>query len=253
MIIGIIHKGSGLGDQLFTYIATRVRVLDLGVEFGFVGKEFFKGEGWIELDWGNEVDLKYHIEEPAGKLVIDTPHKLFEVKTESFDPEFNFIEDGTVIDATDAQDIKYFKHREKEMKEWLKVQRYIAPDNLCVLNIRGGEYMTVSDLFLPKEYWEQAIKLMKEKYPDIKFEIHTDDLELAQKWFPDILAIKNIEFNWRSIRYAKHLIISNSAFAIIPALLNEQVKEVIAPKGWAGRNIRIWRRPQNYYRKFFYI
>ena len=43
MIIGIIHPGSGLGDSLFSYIATRVRAADLGVDFGFVGKEFFKG------------------------------------------------------------------------------------------------------------------------------------------------------------------------------------------------------------------
>jgi hypothetical protein len=35
--------------------------------------------------------------------------------------------------------------------------------------------------------------------------------------------------NWKSIRWAKHLIISNSAFAILPALLNENVKEVVAP------------------------
>lgn len=69
MIVGIIHKGSGLGDSLFTYIATRVIAMDKGYDFGFVGIENFKGH-FLNLEWGSPVDLKYHIEYPAGKLVI---------------------------------------------------------------------------------------------------------------------------------------------------------------------------------------
>lgn len=258
MIIGIIHKGSGMGDQLFSYIATRVRAADLGVDFGFVGKEFFKGASFMNLDWGMYPDKSYVIEASSGKLIIPGA-KVFELNKPYYDPEFNFIPDGSVIDGYGAQDIRYFEHRLDEVREWLKVKPPIEEmhDDLCVMNIRGGEYRGVPDLFLPKEYWDKAI--IKIRINQIKrhqysiFEIHTDDVDLSQNWFPEYKATQDIGINWRSIRYAKHLIISNSAFAILPALLNENVKDVIAPKFWAGRNVGEWRRPGNYYKKFIYI
>lgn len=260
MIVGIIHPGSGLGDSLFSYIATRVRAADLGVDFGFVGKEFFKGASFMNLDFGEEVKgIEYHIEEPSGKLVVDSSFSsgdVIELNTPYYDPEFNFIEDDThtIIDGYGAQDIRYFEHRLEEVREWLKVENtYTIENDACVINFRGGEYQTVPDLFLPKEYWNKALNLIYKKYPDKVIEIHTDDSETANKFFPGHLIIPNIEINWKAIRYAKHLIISNSAFAILPALLNENVKEVIAPKFWAGRNVGEWRRPANYYSKFQYI
>lgn len=263
MIIGIIHKGSGLGDQLFSYIATRVRAADLGVDFGFVGKEFFKGASFMNLNWGKPYGIdvnSYWTEEGTGKLVLNEPRfelkygklNLFEINKPYYDPEFNFIPDGTIIDGYGAQDIRYFEHRLDEVREWLKVEPLDLPDNLCVINFRGGEYQAVPDLFLPPQYWSFCIGKAFESGAE-SFEVHTDDKELAKQWFRDKKVIRDIALNWRSIRYAKHLIISNSAFAILPALLNENVKEVIAPKFWAGRNVSEWRRPGNYYKKFTYV
>jgi len=55
------------------------------------------------------------------------------------------------------------------------------------------------------------------------------------------------------IRHAKNLIIANSSFYILPALLNRRAEEVIAPKYWARRNTGVWATRQNFYRKFTYI
>lgn len=257
MIIGIIHKGSGLGDQLFSYIATRVRAADLGVDFGFVGKEFFKGASFMNLDWGKEALLNYDVQYPEGKTLIDYelkdkewPH--FVLNKPYYDPEFNFIPDGSVIDGYGAQDIRYFEHRLDEVRKWLSTE-WLTLENTCVINFRGGEYQAVPELFLPKEYWDEAIVMMKEKYPNIRFEVHTDDPNLALQFFSTFDIISGIDVNWRAVRWAKHLIISNSAFAILPALLNENVKEVIAPKYWNRRNIGKWDWPGNYYKKFQYI
>jgi hypothetical protein len=252
MIIGKISIGSGLGDMLFSYIATRVRAMDLGVDFGFVGKEFFKGKDFMNLDFGKEVDLKYHTETNTGKTIIDDEHKLVELNTPYFNPEFFFIEDGTVIDGYGAQDIKYFEHRLDEIREWLKVDPMLMPIDKCIINFRGGEFSVFPELFLTKDYWDEAINMMLEKNPKMRFEIHTDDPELASQFFPDYPIVSGIDINWRSIRYAKHLIVSNSAFAIIPALLGSAT-EVIAPRYWARRNIKEWSLPSNYYRKFLYI
>lgn len=259
MIIGLIHPGSGMGDQLFSYLATRITAFDKEYEFGFIGREFFKGKDFMQIDFGQSVDLKYHIES-NGKIIIDEPHELFDVNTPYFNPEFRFIKDGTVIDGTSAQDERYFEHRYHVIKnQWLKVEpiKWIDKsngENVCVLNIRGGEFRTVPGLFLPKSYWDEAIRIMLENYSNMEFVIHTDDGELGREWFPQYPVIKDIEFNWRSVRDAKHLILSNSAFGILPALLGD-AKEIIAPRAWANHNAKngIWKRPQNYYKRFTYI
>lgn len=256
MFIGKIHKGSGLGDQLFSYIATRVKAEKLGSGFGFVGKEFFKGGSFLNLDWGSEVEMDYHIEEPSGKLVIDSPHKLYELSVPYYDPVFNFLPLGTVIDGCYAQDLRYFQEYLPKINEWLAVEPLELPDNVCVINFRGGEFRYNSQLFLTKDYWESAIKRVEDRYLDRNsvpvFQVHTDDPETAYEFFPKYEIIHNIGLNWRSVRYAHQLILSNSAFGIIPALLNERVS-VIAPKYWGRRNIQKWSMPQNYYPKFLYL
>lgn len=255
MIIGILHKGSGLGDQLFSYIATRVRAADLEVPFGFVGKEFWKGKGWMDLDFGKEVDTDiyaYFIEQPSGKLTFHSNHKVFELNKSYYDPEFNFIPDGSVIDGYGAQDIRYFEHRLDEVREWLKVEPLDMPDDLCVLNIRGTEYRTVKELFLPKSYWDKCIEKMKKVNSKMKFVIHTEDLALAHDWFPEYQAIHSLELNWKNVRFAKYLVLSNSAFGVIPALIGS-AKTILSPRYWAGYNTRVWNRPNNFYKRFTYI
>ena len=264
MIVGKIHKGSGIGDQLFCYLAARVRAEDLNVPYGFVGKEFFKGKDFMKLDWGKNLQMNYHIEEPAGKLIIDDPHSLVEIKTPYFDPEFDFIPNGSVIDGYLAQDEKYFSHKLNDIQNWLETKPMELSDDLCIINFRGGEFAAYPDLFLTKDYWDEAIQKVKNNYenscatagyspPPLRFEVHTDDYSTAQTLFPNFTIIQNIDLNWRSIRHAKHLIISNSAFAIMPALLNKEAKEIIAPRYWARRNTKTWSMPANYYKKFTYI
>lgn len=255
MIIGILHKGSGLGDQLFSYIATRVRAADLGVDFGFVGKEFFKGASFMKLDWGRaDFPHSYEIEEPSGKLVLRTPFPgpLLKLNKPYYDPEFNFIPDGSIIDGYGAQDIRYFEHRLDEVREWLKVEPLDMPDDLCVLNIRGTEYRTVKELFLPKSYWDKCIEKMKKVNSNMKFVIHTEDLALAHDWFPEYQAIHSLELNWKNVRFAKYLVLSNSAFGVIPALIGS-AKTILSPRYWAGYNTRVWNRPNNFYKRFTYI
>ena len=51
------------------------------------------------------------------------------------------------------------------LKEWLKVKPEFdsyeyTRDNLCVLNLRGGEYASEPALFLRKKYWTDAMAQM---------------------------------------------------------------------------------------------
>jgi hypothetical protein len=244
MIAGIFHEGSGLGNQLHRYVATRVLALDKGYEWGMIFADRFKGEEFMPLDKGKETfEFLHKFEE---KKVVENG-----IDIRPYDPEINFVQDNTIIDG-EFQDEKYFKHRLNNVRDWLRVEPLQMPDDLCIIGFRGGEYKHFPDLFLPASYWARAMAMMREKYPGIRFEVHTDDPVTAKDFF-GVECIHDIGLNWRSIRYAKHLIIANSSFFIFPALLNEDVKEIIAPRYWARHNVGIWALPQNYYGRFTYI
>lgn len=258
MIAGIFHKGSGLGDQLMRYITVRTLAEEKGYEWIMSGTDYFKGKDFLAANlFKIETDKLFRF-----GLLIET--NLFlnwnekDIRDEfgndirSYDPEINFIEDNTVIDGC-FEDYKYWGHNLDNIRNWLKVEPLPLPSDVCVIGFRGGEYYSDPNLGLPIDYYNEAIALMRSKYPSITFEVHTDDPIKAKEFFPDFECIQNIGINWRSVRYAKHLIIANSAFYIIPALLNENVKEIIAPRYWARRNTKIWARPACYYKKFTYI
>lgn len=270
MIHGIFHPGSGLGNQLHRYVATRVVAERLEAPFSMVGPENFKGHSFMKLDMGVKSDdprdlslIPYQVEMPAGKCIPISDLPLWEEQTPYYNPEFNFIEDNTVIDG-DFQDERYFEHYLDEVSRWLNVEPVEILEDTCVIGFRGGEFSLFPDLFLTKEYWDEAIEMMRKK--GIKnFEVHTDDAPLAQQFFPDFKVIHDIGINWRSMRYARHAVVANSSFFILPRLLAHhemtpnpdiyQLNEAItiAPRYWGRRNTKTWQLPQNYYKSFTYL
>lgn len=249
MLYSIAHAGSGLGNQLHRIIAGKVLALDKGLEHKVIALGNFKGKSFMKLD-AEDAYLPYLTEQGSGKVICQAKFPLWEEKTQNYNPEINFVEDWTIIDG-EFQDDKYFGHRIKEIDEWLKVEPLEISDDVCVIGFRGGEFYTVPELGLPYHYFTEAMEMMLELNPAMKFEVHTDDPIKAKEFFPDLKITHDIGINWRSMRYAKYAIIANSSFFILPRLLNGGV--TIAPRGWARRNIGEWSRPDNYYRQFKYI
>lgn len=223
---------------------TRVLALGKGFEFGMIGD--FKGDDFMNIDHGVEVkNLLYEYNEK--KVVTEQG-----VDIRGYDWEGILkVKDFTLIDG-EFQGEKYFNHHLDKIREWLAVEPLDMPDDLCIIGFRGGEYVGVRDLFLPQWYWDLAILKMKKKYPQIRFQVHTDDVITAQQFFPAFECVHDVGLNWRSVRYAKHLIIANSSFYILPSLLGEAT-EIIAPKYWAGRNVGYWKMGQNKYGRYTYI
>ncbi len=260
MISGIFHAGSGCGNQLHRYVATRVLAADKGLPFGMVAPENFKGSSFMNLDMGEPVPCAWTIGAGGEVIPISSMATWQELKIvdngvdiRGYDPEFNFVPDNTIIDG-EFQDERYFAHRLPEIKKWLQVDYLGMPDDTCVIGFRGGEFQYIPDLFLPEEYWQKAIDLMILENPNMRFIVVTDDPILARATFPDHVKISHeIGSDWRMVRHANYLIIANSSFYILPALLNSHVKKVIAPRFWARRNTGAWATRQNYYSKFTYI
>ena len=281
MISGIFHDGSGLGDQLFRYITVRTLAEEKGYGWGMLGVENFKGISFLNLDTG----ISGHV--PAVRKLA-TGNQWIEKDTRdsknndirSYDPEINFVEDNTVIDGS-FEDSKYWSHNLQNIAKWLATEPLEVPDDTCVIGFRGGEYSAISQLFLPKSLYFKGVEIMKQRGVT-NFEVHTDDPTLAKQFFPDFKVIdntrlshskhSNMGYNWRAMRYAKHAIIPNSAFYILPRLLAHKQREAkgitgwpkdfindkegaltIAPRYWAGYNEKIWKRPACFYKPFTYI
>lgn len=271
MIAGIFHEGSGLGNQLHRYVATRVLAEDKGYKWTVLNPHVFKGRiptggtfftNFVYFDLEELIAPKWS--QFQEKKVIENG-----VDIRGYDPEFNFVEDNTIIDG-EFQDPRYFAHRMDDIAKWLAVEPLNVPDDVCVIGFRGGEYALYTDLYLPREYWDEAIGKMLEVNPNMQFEVHTDDPELAALRLngmvpPDTTFTHDIGINWRSVRYAKYSIIANSSFYILPRLLahrhyiqqtsraNPHGAVTIAPRYWARHNTKTWALPQNYYKEFTYI
>ena len=224
-----MHFGSGLGNQLFRFIGSRTLADRKHEEHGMVAPELFKGKDFMTLPI-IDAGLEYKIQPQTGKVIIED------------------LKNVTVVDA-EFQSEKDWDI--DEVRKWLVTESVEIPDDVCIINFRGGEYRYFPELYLTKEYWQEAKVMMLQQNINMRFEVHTDDAQAAYEFFPDLKRIQSIETNWKALRYAKYAIISNSSFAILPRLLSGGY--TIAPKFWAGHNKGYWQEPQNCYKKFQYI
>jgi len=199
MISGIFYEGSGIGNQLHRYVFARIKAKQLQVRFGMHGD--FKGQHFMDLDKGRQPQYNFVFNEERINNDQGVDIRPYDKRTET-------IEDRTVVDG-EFQDEKYFIDYLDDLREWLEVEPLEMDKNTCVINFRGGEYKGVKDLFLPKTYWYQACMAMLLENEEMKFEVHTDDPETAREFFPNYPIISDAALNWRSIRYANYLILSN--------------------------------------------
>ncbi len=265
-------KGQGLGNQLFCYVSARCIAMDLGYEFGTAGQEQLavnihskKGMYFMDMDLGLPIRDKenYKIYREKEKrlylknCVHDMTHGCYVADA---DKDIYEIGDRTLIYGN-LQAEKYFLSHRKEIKGWLKVKKEydsyeFTRKNLCVINVRGGEYADSRFLFLRREYWQDAMKHMRRIRPDMEFVIVTDDVAAARRVLPGIEACHSeLAKDYVMLKNAEYLILSNSSFGFFPAFTSDTVKRVIAPKYWARHNVSdgYWASGQNIYEGFIYM
>ena len=253
MIVNELYNGSGLGNQLWRYVVTRVIALNNGYKFGIMGHEKFKAPNIMDLDFGQTVVGGTG---PEGGPPITLPegieryyeeksliHPRFNCDCRLYDPDLTNASDNTKIDGN-MESEKYLEGKKSEVRKWLRItenkQVYdLKDDDLCILNFRGGEYIGISDLFLPPTYWQRAIQVMLSKNSKMKFAVVTDDPYSARQFFPKELPVYHydIETDWILVRNAKNIIISNSSFAWMATWINDEILNVIAPKYWGKYNV----------------
>ena len=271
MLAASIHEHAGLGNQIWRYVCCRVFAEHHGYEWG-VSHPGWRGP-FLNIDWGKEVTL--NVEEDADFRLGEFKHYY----KERFDhhkkapgcigiPDNKFLElpDHTYINGT-FQRMSYIEEHREKICSWLtydnKVTDY-SSDNICVIQIRGGDYTTGHSM-LPPEYYQLAMDHMKVNNPNIEFVIVTDDPSTASKFLPGVPIVgsavskeKDVDqkhigwykypggpvgIDYSILNTAKYAIISASTFAFWPIWTNNDLVNVIAPKYWFD-----WSRSDGWWR-----
>ncbi len=261
-------KGYGLGNQLFFYLTVRCLAKEKGVEYGFVnpgqiGNVFHSNKGmyFMDIDMGKEISREemknytiYHEQEDRlymGNSVHDMTNGCY---ISGADPHLPLVSDNTLIYGN-MQAQEYFEKYRDEIRNWLHVREeaesyeYTA-DDLCIINLRGGEYTSCPELYLDRRYFLNAIKNMKKINPAMRFMVVTEDEEAAKKVLPEYECHHfDMGKDYVTIKNARYLILSNSSFSLMPVLSSTELKYAIAPKYWARHNISdgFWSSEQNIY------
>ena len=267
-------KGQGLGNQLFVYVTARAIAAEKGCEFGIVNSAQFgnnihssNGMYFMDIDCGKEISdqekEKMHIwNDDDTRIYLGTSPSDMEngIYVSGADDSIHDVEDNTLLYGNLQAESYFIKYKDK-IKDWLRVKpeydskEYIK-DNLCILNMRGGEYSSSPELFLGRSYWKNAMKQMKKIRPDMEFMIVTEDVESARKVLPEVEAHHfDMGKDYVTVKNARYLIASNSSFAVLAALTSDELKYAIAPKYWARHNVSngYWASEQNIYSFFHYM
>ncbi|MBR4530173.1 MAG: glycosyl transferase [Lachnospiraceae bacterium] len=261
-------RGQGLGNQLFCYVTARAIAKERGVPFGTAGAETLvhnihddSGMYFMDLDLGEiippeQISSFARFDDDDTRIYIGTSaHDLTHGAYISGAKEsIHEVADNTLLYGN-LQDESYFASCRDEIGEWLKVKpeydthEYTA-DDLCVIHLRCGDYMSEPNLFLGRRYWRNGVKNMRRINPAMRFVVITDEPESAKKILPEFPAISNdIGTDYAIIKNARYLLLANSSFAVFPAMTSKELKYAIAPKYWARHNVSdgYWASEQNIY------
>ena len=276
MLAASIHEHAGLGNQIWRYVCCRVFAEKLGYKFG-VSHPGWRGK-FLNIDWGE--DPKMNVEEDSD---YQSSSGFLYYKEESIhhasapgeigDPDLKFetLDDNTYINGT-FQKMSYIEDYRDKICKWLTYDdKYkitdFSDDNICVIQLRGGDYTTGHSM-LPPEYYHQAMHHMRQNNPDVEFVIVTDDPKTAQRMIPNTPIIGSataeekdpdqkfiswyeytggpVSMDYTILNHAKYAIISSSTFAFWPIWTNKKLLNVIAPKYWFDYNRSDgWWRPKD--------
>lgn len=267
MILTEIYNGQGLGNQLWAYTLTRLIADSKNCEFSILSKHQFKGKEFIDLDFGIEIGGYESTDYPCSKLPDGIEnyyrekkevHSELDIDISRTDEDLFNINLSTKIDGN-LQSTKYLKDKRDKVLEWIKIKddfKNISVDeNSCVMHLRCGDFYGQRDVFLPESYYRNAMNIIREKNPNVKFYCVTDQPSIARSIFPDVEVIGSsntgqndsqmashhfggpLGIDFCLIMNAKYVIIPNSSFSWWAAYLNTKAEIIIAPKYWARFNI----------------
>ena len=260
-----LYTGQGLGNQLWVYAVTLALASKFESAHQIKCPWRFKGKDFLQLDHGRR----------SIYFPRSIPHKFhFNLFSTRYLEKKIYI-NGLNLDFTKYQEIplkgkrkiilegnfeseSYLLNISEKLRDDLQVRTPVElSENLCVINIRGGDYLGNPLILLGADYYESAILKRKEIFANLKFLIVTDDSSYAKLVLPNFPILSQetaadfginsqfkskIQLDFTVIQNAKKLIIPNSSFSWWGAWTNRKEPYVIAPRFWDAYNsdLQMW-------------
>ena len=258
MILIEFRIGQGLGNQLWNYASAKSIADKLGYELAIKNFKYFKGREFLKLDFDismNEMEDESKFTIFNEKLYYDSELKYI---VSDFDQNVLNIRKNTKLEGL-FQSEKYFFGDIDKLKKYINLDPNVIKSTyidkeVCVLNIRGGEYKRHKSFILNKNYWTNAMNNFKKIYSVKEFIIVTDDFKYSKALFPNLEIISgDIQKCYATIFKCSNIVVSNSTFSYFPCTTGLQ-KKIIAPKYWARplKNNGRWISPANIYKGWIY-
>ena len=250
-------NGQGLGNQLWMFAAAKSISEKLNIELNIFEFSKFKGRDFLILDNKNNYDNSIKEYKFSENIEIFNERFFYDKDLQyiasDYDERVLEIKNNIILEGL-FQSENYFFGNLKKLQRYVKLKKNIKnenkiDENVCLLNIRGGEYKRHKNFILPQSYWLNAIENYKKKFFINKFMIVTDDYIYAKKLFPKLEVIHgDIGRCYASLFNSSNLILSNSTFSYFPCKTGVS-KRVIAPLYWArpSNKLKRWASPCNIY------
>ena len=255
MIITELYDGQGLGNQLWVYAVCRSIAEKLQLPHKILSPDKFKGSSFLVIDFG----VEFNKEKTKSDLRDFHEHIFYDPQLDYFSSGF----DSAVLNLKPYSKIhglfqseEYFFGDLTLPKKYINIkashlEKEIIPDDHCVINLRGGEYKRHKNLILPKSYWLNAMRNIRNLCNIDKFIIVTDDQRYAKALFPELPVLQGgIAECYVALYQARYLILSNSSFSYFPLKTGIDKLFVIAPQYWArfGNKYSRWASVANFYK-----
>ena len=268
----------GLGNQLFiysfVYSLSRKYLTDFSFdldEYKFkIGKNLELDKLSLNLKECNKNDLKefkriskFSIEE---KIRLKFKFNIFKKKiikentfnAEKFENDYN--KNGNYYIDGYWQNINFFLENNETLNNIFEVnsnflsQKYYKlkneitdNNNIVCLHMRKGDYLKKQNLLIYEkvnlDYYQNALKILQKKFPNIKIYIFSDDYKWVTKNFICKNSIMMNNYKLSSIeefslmRKFSKIIIANSTYSLWASILNDfNSKLIICPKYWFKKN-----------------
>ncbi len=203
---------------------------------------YWTGENLFNIDFGVNDGL---IAKSVGEVNIDS------------------VTDGTLLSGFYQSDYYMMEYRDIIIDDWFKFNEDVITkskwlthkynvDDYCYIHLRGTDYKTIPQYYLPKTYYLKGIEYIKSVKPDIKFLVITDDVMESKSLFPDFDVVSNsTEIDFYLLSQSKYKIIPNSSFSWWASWLSKESKITIAPNNWFNYNNGNTFSPQGIKTSFF--
>lgn len=134
------------------------------------------------------------------------------------------------------------KNKSIYTSEYLHYERLIGASEAICVHVRRGDYVKSGSLYADlssSDYYDKAIQIAKEKYPNGKLFFFSDDLDYVKERFKNEDACfvdcnrgSNSFLDMKLMSLAKVNIMANSTFSYWGAYMGHENKLIIYPKRW---------------------